>query len=459
MKPTPQPAVSPLSRRRFLAATGQTSALFAASGIARQILPSARAAAPSDRVVLALMGAGGRGSQLARNFSAIPGVRFKYVAEVNPQRGGGLIEELERAQGRAPRRIDDIRRAFDDPEVDAVVIATPEHWHALATVWACQAGKDVYVEKTISLTVWEGRQMVRAARKYDRVVQAGFQNRSAPYGLTAREYLRSGRLGRVTLVKVYNLLPGGPWTPKPDAPVPGGLDWDAWLGPAPKVPFNPGRLYGWGDFWDYEGGVLAGDASHQLDLTRLALGDPAPPRSALCQGGRLAFPDERETPDLQVVTYDYGDFVMVLEQGTFAPYMRKFNQEERYGDQWPYWPQIATRAEIYGTRQMMRLGRHGCGWQVFEGDGKVVAEDKGHFPDQWHQPNFIDCVRSRKQPNADVEQAHQSALLVHLANVSYRVGCEKLTFDAEAERFGDNPAANRFLRPVYRDGYRLPEQV
>lgn len=450
---------SPRSRRQFLAATGKSTLALAAGSQLLGAVTSAQDAAPASKVILALMGAGGRGSQLARNFAQIPGVEFKYIAEANANRGGDLLRDLEKSQGRAPQRIRDIRQALDDKDVNAVVAATPEHWHALATIWACQAGKDVYVEKTISLTIWEGRKMVEAARKYGRIVQAGFQNRSAPYGASAREYLRSGKLGKVTLVKVFNLLPGGPWQSQPDAPVPAGLDWDAWLGPAREVPFNPGRLNGWGDFWDYEGGVLAGDASHQLDLTRLALGDPAPPKSAMCQGGRIAFPDQRETPDLQIVTYDYGDFVMVLEQGTFTPYMKKFSNEVRYDTQWPEWPRSSCRAEIYGTKQMMYLGRHGCGWQVLDGDGKVAAQDKGYFPDKWHQPNFIECVRTRKRPNAEVEQAHQSAILVHLANVSYRVGCRKLTFDAATEQFAGNDAANKLLKPAYRKHYRVPENV
>jgi hypothetical protein len=164
-------------------------------------------------------------------------------------------------------------------------------------------------------------------------------------------------------------------------------------------------------------------------------------------------------PDTLAVTYDYGDFVMTCESGNVMPYMRKFPNEVRYGDQWPYWPQSSCRVEIYGTRNLMYLGRHGCGWQVLEAGGKVIAQDKGRFPDQWHQPNFIECVRSRKQPNADIEQAHQSACLVHLGAISLRVGGRQLHFDAARERFTDNDAANRLLKPQYRAGYEVPEEV
>jgi predicted dehydrogenase len=413
----------------------------------------------NEKILLALVGAGGRGSVLANNFAAIPNVEFRYVCEVNDARGGDLIRQLEKKQGGAPQRLKDFRRALEDQEVDGVVIATPEQWHALATIWACQAGKDVYVEKNPSLSIWEGRKMIEAARKYDRVVQVGFQNRSAPYGISAREYLRSGKLGKVVLVKVFNLLSGGPWKAQPDASPPAGLDWDMWLGPAAEVPFNPGRLSGWGDFWDYEGGVLAGDGSHQLDLIRMVLGDPPHPKTVTCQGGRLAFPDHRETPDVQVISYDFGDFVMTCENGTFTSYMKKFPNEVRYGTQWPNWPQSSCRVEIYGTQQMMYLGRHGCGWQVLEADGKVVAQDKGYFPDKWHQPNFIDCMRSRERPNADIEQSHFSACLVHLANAVYRSGLRSLQFDPQTESFPGQESAKRFLRPAYRKAYRVPDSV
>ena len=421
----------------------------------------ARAAerASNDKVILALAGAGGRGSGLAMSMASLPNVEFKYVCDPDAAKGAGLVKDLEKRQGYAPKRVADFRRALEDKDVHGLVVATPEHWHALATIWACQAGKDVYVEKNIALTPWESRQMVNAARKYKRIVQAGFQNRSGPYAASARDYIRSGKLGKVVLVKVYNLLEGGAWSPKPDAPKPESLDWDLWLGPSKDLPFNPGRCYGWNDYWDYCAGAFSGDASHQLDLTRMVLGDPPHPKSVYCAGGRLAYPDQREIPDLFTITYDYGDFVMTCESGTFTPYMKKFPQEVRYGTQWPYWPQSATRVEIYGTKYLMYLGRHGCGWQVMDSGGKVVDQDKGYFPDKWHHPNFIDCIRSRKQPNADVELAHHSACLIHLGAISYRVGCNQLLFDAQTERFTNSEKANGLLRLPYRGDYRVPDSV
>lgn len=454
----PRPAASALSRRAFLRrSAGGTAGLAAAVWLSAPA--RAQVSGANERVVLALIGAGGRGSDLALKFSGLAGVEVRYVCDPDATRGAGLLRQLEQKQGRAPARLRDFRQALEDREVTAVIVATPEHWHALATVWACQAGKDVYVEKNTSLTLGEGRKMIAAARKYRRVVQVGFQNRSAPYAATARQYLSSGKLGKVTLVKVFNLLDGGPWQPQPDSEPPPTLDWDLWLGPAPAVPYNRGRHLGWNDWWDYAGGHFSGDASHQLDLTRLVLGDPPPPRRVFGSGGRLAYPDRRPMPDLFCVTYDFGDFVMTCESGNFAPYMRKFPNEVRYGDQWPYWPQSSCRVEIYGTKNLMYLGRHGCGWQVLEAEGRVIAQDKGRFPDPWHLANFIECVRTRRRPNADIEQAHLSACLVHLGVIALRTGGRQVDFDPEQERFTQPDDANRFLHPAYRAGYLMPDPV
>ena len=291
-----------------------------------------------------------------------------------------------------------------------------------------------------------------------RVVQCGTQNRSGPYGLAAREYIAAGRLGKVVHVKVFNMLGGGKWNPSPDRDPPSQLDWDRWLGPAPKVPFNPGRM-GWYSWWDYSGGALAGDGSHQLDLARMVIGDPPHPKAVYCAGGNLAFGSQRETPEMQAITYDFGNFTMTCENTTFPPYMKKTPGHIRMGDKFPAWAQNATRIEIYGTKQMMYVGRHGGGWQAVTGGGKVVAEEPGIHPDRWHQPNFIDCVRSRKQPNGDVEQGHLSACLVHLGNLAYRVGNKQLLFNAQTETFSNSQPGNKLLKPAYRENYRIPDEV
>ena len=443
-----------VTRRGALGAT----AVAAAAALVRP--GTLRAQSANNKVVLGLVGAGGRGTVLGGNFAKVENTEFKYVCEVNAERGEALMKKLEEIHGKRPQRVTDMRRVFEDKDVDAVVIATPEHWHALATVWACQAGKDVYVEKCPSLTIWESRKMIEAARKYNRIVDVGFENRSAPYAITARDYIANGGLGKVQLIKVYNMLPGPhEFKAQPDGTPPSGLEWDLFLGPAPERPYNPGRVRGWSNFWDYGGGTLSGDASHQFDLVRLAMKEPAAPLAVSTSGGRWEFHDGREIPDTQIVTYEYPEMIMTCENTTFTRVMRKSNAEERMGSKWPFWPENGERIEIYGTERMMYLGRHGMGWQVLEGEGKIVAQEKGYFPDKWHQPNFIDCVRSRKMPNADIEKAHQSAIVVHLGNVSYRVGCKKLHFDSKVERFTNSEEANHYLKPAYRKDYRIPDTV
>ena len=442
------------TRRNFLKDSGKGAAL--AAGLS--VLPG-RVLGANERVVLALIGAGGRGHGLINNMTKCDDVETKYVCDCDANRGGKHIQDLEKIQGYAPKHESDMRRVLEDKDVDAVVVATPEHWHALATIWACQAGKDVYVEKNISMNIREGRKMVEAARKYKRIVQCGVQDMSAPYGFTARDYLKSGKLGRVVHVKVFDLLPGGGWAPKPDSAAPDGLDWDAWLGPAPMVPYNHGRHRGWYSWWAYSGGTFAGNGIHQVTLARRLLDNPPHPRSIFCAGGRRAFDDERETPDIQAVTYDYGDFTMTCEVSAFPPYMKKSQGDVRYGDKFPDWRQNATRIEVYGTKRMMYLGRVGGGWQVLEGDGKVVDFEYGYFPDRYHQADFIESIRTRKMSNGDVEQGHRGACLVHLANLSMRTGCKQLDFDGEAEKIMNSPEAERLSQLEYRGRCRVPDAV
>jgi predicted dehydrogenase len=453
--------MNPLTRRNFLAASGKGTFAAAMAATARSAMSQDRRKGANDKVVLGLIGAGGRGTAVSQSMVKVnKNIEVKYVCDISDHRGAEAMAGLIKLQGYAPQRIKDMQQIFNDKDVDAVTIATPEHWHCLAAVWACQAGKDVYVEKNPSLTIWEGRKLVAAAEKYKRVVQIGTQNRSADYGFTARDFIRSGKLGKVVLVKCYNLLPGsGPSRRVPDAPAPEWLNWDAWLGPAPKVPYNPGRHGGWYNFWDYGGGTLAGDASHVMDLARLALGDPEHPKSVCCIGGNLAFHGQRETPELQSIVYDYGDFVLTCESGNATPYLKKAAANVRYGTDWPFWPQYACRTEIYGTQAMMYLGRHGCGWQVFGPDNRLIAQHKGFFPDEAHQKDFIESIRTRKKPHADPLQGHLSATLVHLANLSYRVGNRQLLFDGQHERFSNCDQANRLLKPEYREKYRIPEEV
>ena len=412
----------------------------------------------NNKVILALIGAGGRGTQVILGLQqCAKDVEVKYVCDVDNQRGGNAIKELSRLQGYEPARVADMRRVFDDKDVDAVIITTPEHWHALATIWACEAKKDVYVEKNVCLSLEEGRNMIEAAERNKVVVQCGTQNRSADYALSARDYIASGKLGAIVTVKAYCMLPGTrEWILKPDSEIPAGLDWNAWLGPADAVPYNVSRHKAWSDWWAYSGGAaMSGDASHVIDLARLALGDPELPQAVFCAGGRVIFNDKRDIPDNQTVVFDMGKYPVSLESSQYGNYMYKTPQEVRYSEKFPEWRNNSTRIEIYGTEGLMFLGRHGGGWQVFGKNWELLEQATGYFPDDAHHRNFIECIRSRKTPNASIEQGVLSANMINLANLSYRSGKKLLKIDAATGTITENDEAARLDNRSYREGFRL----
>ncbi|RLD33971.1 MAG: hypothetical protein DRI73_04600 [Bacteroidetes bacterium] len=416
----------------------------------------------NDMVVLALIGAGNYGTRLILEAAGLnKNIRIKYICDVDDTRGGRAIMELEKIQSYKPVRVRDMRKVFDDKDVDGVIIATPEHWHALATIWACQAGKDIYVEKCISHTFGEGQKMIEAAMKYERVVQCGTQNRSAGYAYSARDYIKSGELGEIVSVHVRELLNGPvPFKEKENTKAPDTIDWDMWLGPAPKVPYSISRNKSWGAYWDYSGGnALAGGSIHQLDLARLVLDDPGFPKSVYCTGGRYQFDDNRDIPDYQMATFDFGNFVMTLQAGQFTPYMAKSNAEIRFGKSFPEWKQNATKIEIHGTKRMMYVGRMGGGWQVYDKGNQIVAQEPGLYPLKAHLENYIDCIRTRKQPNGNIVQGHNSSVLIHLANISYRVGNKQLIFSPEYEIISNDNKAQALSVGSHRKGYEIPEEV
>ncbi|MDR1981141.1 MAG: Gfo/Idh/MocA family oxidoreductase, partial [Tannerellaceae bacterium] len=400
-----------MNRRNFI----KKGAIAAAGiGLSANTLFSASCLGANDRIVLALVGSGGRGLGCIINCCKInENVVVKTVCDVNRTKLAKAAAQVEKDLGYKPGTTENMKEIFDDKEVDAVWVATPEHWHSLAAIWACQAGKDVYVEKNPTINIWEGRKLVEAAARYKRIVQVGFQNRSAPYGFSAREYIRSGKLGKIVTVKSYNMLGGGKWTEAPEAPVPAWLDWDKWLGPAPMRPFSPSIVDengrgGWLSYWAYSGGGLADDASHVMDLARLVIDNPSHPKSVYCWGGNHAFGGTSETPEYQSIVYDFGTFTMTCDNAYATNYMTKTPNDIRNDKtRFPNWRNNSTRTEIYGTEGLMYLGRHGGGWQVLGPGNEIVAEDGGVFPDNDHQINFIESLRSRKKPNGDVEECHR----------------------------------------------------
>ena len=411
----------------------------------------------NDKVVLALVGAGGRGSALIYSMmNCDPNVEVKYICDIDATRGGRIVDDLNKLQGYAPQKLSDMRAAFDDKDVHAAVIATPDHWHALSTIWACRAGKDVLVEKPIFLTNDEGREMIKAAADNKTIVQCGFQNRSGEYAFAARDYIASGGIGKIVNVKIFGMTQGTrEWIMKEDTPVPEGLDWDAWLGPAESAPYNVSRHKGWHDWWAYSTGPHMFDSSHGVDLARMALGDPPLPRAVYCAGGRVIFNDGRDTPDHQTAVFDMGEYPISLESSQYGRYLYGTPEDVRFSDKFPVWNTMGTRIEIYGTKGMMYLGRMGGGWQAFGEDMKLLAEKTGRFPDEPHQRNFFDCVRTRKTPNSSIEQGVLSATMINLANLSYRSGKKMLNFDPDTWTILNNPEAATLDKRPQRKGYEL----
>ena len=460
-----------LSRREFLSVSKKTSLGLAAGVTILSNPKSVRAAPQNDKVILAAVGAGGRGTDLAtdrqRGFLARGDCEYAYICDPDSNKAALRVKAFADMQGgKKPKVVEDLRTALDDDSVDAIVSATPDHWHALSTVWACMAEKDVYVEKPANHSCWEGQKMVEAARKHKRVVQVGTQNRSAPYNFAARKYIEEGKLGTVHLCRIYNQKP--PWgmmKKVPNSDPPEGFNWDIWNGPAPEHPYNAGLHRNWHHVWRYSGGDIANDASHQIDLARGRLGVTYP-KTVYCTGGRFASNPEElvaETPDTQIALYDFDGLLVSFELTLFGNYMLKIDSQVRDTDMFPLWQHCATRIEIFGTEGLMMIGRHGGGWQVFvrPHQRQPVVKDQmyGRFPDPEHKENFIQCIRSRQLPNADVLEGHLSCLWIHYANISYRLGGQKLAIDPATEHIADNAEAMKLFKRSYRDPYVIPEEV
>ncbi len=360
------------------------------------------------------------------------------------------VEQIASSTGRRPEAIGDFRRALDDPEVNALVLGTPDHWHAIPTILACQAGKDVYVEKPDGHNILEGRTMVAAMKRHHRVVQLGTQSRSGSYFKTAIEYLRAGKIGRPVVAKAWESGTQGSLGHPADAEPPAGVDYDMWLGPAPKRPFNPLRFHGnWRWFFDYGTGDLGNDGVHRLDVARWALetameaagqGQLGLPRSVSATGGKFYFDDAQEWPDTLLVSFDYAAHVLTYEMRIWCPYPIEGEPEG---------------AAVYGDQGYIVIGNRR--WRAYSPKGEILAQDQGDHAEVGHAQNFIDCMRSRGRPAADLETVGQpSSLLCHLGNASWRTG-RTLHFDEATYTFkGDDEANTLLTRPDYRQPWNLP---
>lgn len=458
------PSMSDINRRQFLDRS-RTATLGLAGGLTVLANPRSVQATPAnDRLVLAMIGVGGgRGHSLATGFLARGDCEIGYICDVDRRLHEPRAKEYAARQGnKRPKCVQDFREMLEDASVDAAVIATPPHWHALATILCCRAGKDVYCEKPQSHNCWEGRQAIKAARKYDRVVQIGTQNRSAPYNFAAKRYLEEGKLGRVHLCRVHEQRyeTNFQWGAESDPP--DTLDWDMWNGPAPARKYHQAIHTQWRKLWDYSGGQMSYQGIHQLDLARWLCGVDYP-QGVYCAGGLFNTQGAAETPDTQSAVFEFPGLLMTYEQTLYTPYMLESDDGIRNGDIFPYWPQNATRIELYGDQGVMYVGRMGGGWQVFvrTKDRQPVVKDQmyGRFPDPDHKADFVESVKSRKRPNADIEEGHRSMLLVHYANISCRLGGRKLQIDAASEQILDDPEAMRFFKREYRQPWVVEEVV
>jgi predicted dehydrogenase len=435
-----------VNRRGFLKASVASVASLSARSYARA------GDAPNDKVVLALIGigstvpgsVGGRGRQLLRPFASFKDVDIAYLCDVDESFfpiGQKLLATGQRPEARVET---DLRRILQDKSVDAVVVAMPDHWHALATIWACQAGKHVYVEKPASHNLIEGRRMVEAARKYHRVVQLGTQSRSSASLARAAELVRSGKLGKTPSARAWI---GGsrPNLGRPkDTAVPPGVDYNLWLGPAPVRAFNPIRFhYYWHWMWDYGTGELGNNGIHALDRLRWILNLDAPTR-IVASGGKLFYDDDQETPDTMTVTFEFPTCAVTWEH-------RVWSRSSGAG------------AMVYGEHGTLVLNREG--WHVDKG---IEATDKGDGEERGgerstHQRDFIDCIKnssgsSVSRPKADIEEGHKSTRLSHLGNIAFRTG-RAIRFDAQTETCIGDAEANRLLGRSYREPFVVPASV
>jgi len=423
-----------INRRQFLESSAKKTAGMAVGMVG---LSSAVAkAAPSERTRIGVIGIRGQGKFLATSMAGFSDVEIATVCDVDESLLPIAAGSVEQAQGTPTRKETDFRRLLDDDSIDAVVVATPDHWHALITILACQAGKDVYVEKPVSHNIIEGQRMVEAARKYQRVVQSGIHQRSGSHFQTAVEYVRSGKLGAVKLAKAWTIHKRKPIGFKKNGSVPKGVDYDMWLGPAAERPFNPNRFhYNWHWFWDYGTGEMGNWGVHMLDIARWGL-DVGLPSRVSSAGGKYYFNDDQQTPDTHLVNFEYAGKTLTWEHRLWSAH----GMEGR-----------SAAAAFFGERGTLVVDRGG--WKVYDVADAITSDTSDQS--RTHHRNFIDCIKTRAVPTSDIEIGHVTSALCHLGNISYRLGREVM-FDPSAMNFGADDEANAMLGREYRSQWDLP---
>jgi predicted dehydrogenase len=448
---------SDMNRRTFTKGAAAVGALAALHASGLPVLGS------NERVRLGFIGVGNRGDQLLDAFLVHKDAEIAALCDVYEP----YLHAANQKVGRKAWLYHDYRKLIDEKDVDAVVIATPDHWHALQFVAACRASKDVYVEKPLSLTIAEGQKMVAVARETSRVTQVGLNRRSNPLNQEAVKLIQGGAIGKVTVAKCFHLrneFPNGIGNP-PNCDPPPGLDWDLWLGPAPRVPYNPNRcLYKFRWFWDYSGGQLTNFGTHYLDVIQWALGQDAP-KGVFAAGGNFAIKDNREIPDTLEAIWEYEGGTLV----TFSQYNANNSPGNLRGWEIEFrgttgtllmhesqgfeiipekvrtrdLPALSPLARKENTEQARatRLARE-----------PLVARGKANTAD--HARNFLDCIKSRKPTNCPVAVGHRSTSATLLAKIALRRG-RYLAWDGKNERVINDEEANRLLTYEYRAPWRL----
>ncbi|MFN7920719.1 MAG: Gfo/Idh/MocA family oxidoreductase [Bryobacteraceae bacterium] len=410
------------------------------------------AASPNEKIVIACIGVRGRAGHLMQGFAMMPDAEIAALCDVDSRQFPDAIKKVEARGKRTPKTFGDFRRVLDDKSIDAVVVGTPDHWHAIPSILACQAGKHVYVEKPCSHNVKEGQAMLAAARKYDRVMQVGIQSRSGRHFAEAIEFIRTGALGKVVFAKAWETSKQKAIPVRPDEPAPAGVDYDMWLGPAPKRPFNSARFHSnWRWFFDYGTGDLGNDGVHRtdyavrgLEAAWQAMGKQLPqwPSAVAASGGKIFFDDAQEWPDTLIVTYDYPGATLMYEMRVWTP--NQMDDEEE-------------GAAIFGENGCVIIGN--TRWRAIGPDRKPLHAGGGSTNDDdadpAHKRNFFQCIRDHKRPACDIEIGHRVSSLCHIGNIAWRVD-RKLHFDAASQTFRGDAEANRMLGRNYRAPWTLP---
>jgi len=432
-----------MNRRHFIMSTAVMTAGATVRGLA----------SPNDTVRVGVVGCGGRGSSHVSAWSGLPNVEVAALCDVDQSHIADKLKGLASRGAKTPATYVDLRKMLEDKSIDAISIASPNHWHTLQTIWACQAGKDVYVEKPCSHNVFESQQIVAAARKYDRIVQQGSQSRSSPALQEAVQRLKDGEFGEVYMARGLCYKWRDTILKTPVSPVPAGVDYDLWTGPAPLREFTKNRFhYNWHWFWDTGNGDLGNQGIHEVDIARWGLGVTHPTKVSAI-GGKFMFDDDQETPNTISASYEFDvdgkKKMMTFEvRHWISPHEAGINGEK---------PGNTIGNQFYGSKGYLVIDNYNK-YYSFMGKEQTPGPTATKRDEHW--ANFIGAVRSRKRQDltAEIEEGALSCNLMHLANISYRLG-RTLHWDAKSMTVVNDPEANKMLTRAYRAPFIVPKHV